>query len=969
MFGAYCNLPSRLFCRANVTSGIKYRPGLPHAGTLPRFNEVSLMRWSAVVGCALPILLLCPASADVKSGREALLHGDWAAAETRLKAAPPAEKGPAQLALGELYLTTGRYPEALQQAALGQQVPASRAAALVLAGEIQRETGKTTEAILSFQNALKAAPGDLRARVYLGITLQETGQQALAEKLLDQFFQDFNAGKINTKRADHLTYTAMAARRLRSWEDASNTFQDAAELDASYLLANVEWGELFLQKYNSDDAQKCFDAVLKINKSLPRALMGMAATRIEAAYDVAGATKLADEALKTNPNYVPAFCLKAHLALDDERFTEAEAHLKKALAVNPNDLESRSLLAASRYLQDDTKGFEVQKNLVLKQNPRYSDLFLHVGELAVRQHWYAEATQLFRLGLALDPKNEAVSAALGLNLLRLGIDREPEALKVLDQAFKADPFNVRTLNTLNLYEKVIAKDYETVKSGAFVFRFAKAERPLLERYVPPFMQRAWDAYVKKYGFTPKTPITVEFFTERQHYGARTTGLPEIGAQGTCFGDLVTAMSPSSAEASWELVIWHELGHVFHLKLSNNRAPRWFTEGLAEYETNVERPYWKREHSRDIYLSLRRGDLWKIGELSAAFTRPGRENGVVIAYQQSSLVIHYLAEKFGYPKLVEALKLYGQGKRDDQVLPAITGKTMAELDQGFRDYLTAKYAHYAAGFNFDPEVYEDLKKIKADADAKPSDPAAQSTLAAAMMAHADEGAKAQAQKALALDQKNVLARYVLARSLQKEDAKASRAEFETLLAQGTDGYVIRVALARFAGADGDIEGAIKHLQAAKKLDPDSGEPYVLLTQLYEAKERRDDLLRETEAYLDLQEHDHDSARLLIDRFAAEKRWADVVRIAPRVIGITPMEPFVHQQYGLALGALGKPKEAIYELESALAAGPRKPGAVRAALATQYLAAGDKMKARAAAEQALKDEPNNAEARDVLEKTKP
>src|SRR3712207_8074108 len=47
------------------------------------------------------------------------------------------------------------------------------------------------------------------------------------------------------------------------------------------------------------------------------------------------------------------------------------------------------------------------------------------------------------------------------------------------------------------------------------------------------------------GVKVRTPITVELFTERQHYGARTTGLPEIGAQGTCFGELITAMSPSS----------------------------------------------------------------------------------------------------------------------------------------------------------------------------------------------------------------------------------------------------------------------------------------------------------------------------------------------------------------------------------------------------------------------------------------
>ena len=35
----------------------------------------------------------------------------------------------------------------------------------------------------------------------------------------------------------------------------------------------------------------------------------------------------------------------------------------------------------------------------------------------------------------------------------------------------------------------------------------KKERPLLERYVPGLVQRAWQTYVAKYHFTPQTPLT------------------------------------------------------------------------------------------------------------------------------------------------------------------------------------------------------------------------------------------------------------------------------------------------------------------------------------------------------------------------------------------------------------------------------------------------------------------------------
>jgi len=41
----------------------------------------------------------------------------------------------------------------------------------------------------------------------------------------------------------------------------------------------------------------------------------------------------------------------------------------------------------------------------------------------------------------------------------------------------------------------------------------------------------------------------------------------------CFGQVITAMSPSNGDINWGMVLWHELGHVFAIQLSNSRVPR------------------------------------------------------------------------------------------------------------------------------------------------------------------------------------------------------------------------------------------------------------------------------------------------------------------------------------------------------------------------------------------------------------
>src|SRR5439155_11847583 len=216
---------------------------------------------------------------------------------------------------------------------------------------------------------------------------------------------------------------------------------------------------------------------------------------------------------------------------------------------------------------------------------------------------------------------------------------------------------------LKLFEEIIPRDYEVITAGPLRVRMNKKERPLLERYVPALVQRAWQTYVAKYHFTPQTPLTIELFTDPEHFAVRTVGLPEMGASGVCFGRLVTAPTPLRGDVNWQQVLWHETGHVFALQLSGNRVSRWFTEGLSEYETMVARPQWKRHHDVELYQALHRGDLPTIADLNAAFTRARYRQNIVRAYYQAALLINYLVETYGFDKIVEALKLYGKGGGD------------------------------------------------------------------------------------------------------------------------------------------------------------------------------------------------------------------------------------------------------------------------------------------------------------------
>src|SRR5207247_9831759 len=126
-----------------------------------------------------------------------------------------------------------------------------------------------------------------------------------------------------------------------------------------------------------------------------------------------------------------------------------------------------------------------------------------------RQHRHQAGNALYEKALAIDPEDAAAHAALGIGLLR--VTEEEKGLEHLRKAFDRDPFNVRTANMLKLFEEIIPRDYEVMTAGPLRIRVNKKERPLLERYVPALVQRAWQTYVAKYHFTPQTPLTVELF--------------------------------------------------------------------------------------------------------------------------------------------------------------------------------------------------------------------------------------------------------------------------------------------------------------------------------------------------------------------------------------------------------------------------------------------------------------------------
>ena len=532
------------------------------------------------------------------------------------------------------------------------------------------DTGRYADAEKLLAGPAASAPGG-DAALELGKLQLYVGRKAEGTRTLERVI---NASPQNT--AADFVRLGEAERALGQFQQANADFRQANQLAPQNVAANIGWGELFAEKYNRSDAAKSFQAALMAEPDNVRAKVGMAGLMTDT--NPPAARQLLGEVLNKDPNYVPAHVLMAQIALDDGKRDEAKESLRKALAVNPNSLEARSIDAAIAFLEDRKSDFEAKIADILKINPRYAEVYRFAAEVSSHNYHYIEAADFSKRAVTLDAEDPQAFAMLGLQLLRTG--DESGARVALERAFKDDPYDVVTFNLLSMMDAL--DKFVTIRDGDVVVRMSADEAPVMREYVVPFAKDSLDKLSKQWNFKPTGPIIVEMFPKHDDFAVRTQGLPGmIGALGVCFGQVVVFDSPKArppGEFSWQETLWHELTHVITLQMSNNRIPRWLTEGISVWEEAYARPDWGRETTVPFAQALEQGKPLKLRNLNEGFQDPEL---IVLSYYQASQVVDYLVKTYGEPKLQAFVKSFAQGLDTEAALKATYGVGIDEVQKG------------------------------------------------------------------------------------------------------------------------------------------------------------------------------------------------------------------------------------------------------------------------------------------------
>jgi len=861
------------------------RPRRPSPGW-PWLTRPVSRRRALAVAVTIASLAAAPARAQVTAA-----PGSQLAPPAAPESASPSPIDPAERALVE-----GRFAD-VERLANEPGAPASRNIVLARADAIRGRLEAARQRLEA--EAAKTPAGD--AALELGFVLRDLGRRDEAAKLWQAIVAERSSGD-RTGASLYREGRALAA--LGQPRRASSAFQQAAAEAPGDPRIATAWAELFLEKHNAKEAAETFESALQADPKWVPALVGYAAALAD---DDPGAARASlDKALAIDDASIPARLWLAEQAMDGRRLADANVEIGRVLTVNPDQVDALSLQAATAAIEDRTADADRLAARVLALRPGSGAVYRVIGQQLAGHYRFEEAVAQLRKAAALEPDDPRTQAALGMHLLRTG--DEAAARAALDAAFKKDPFDVVTYNSLSMLDTL--DGFQTITVDGLILKIHPEEVALMREPVEQLARKALDDIGKRYGVTPKGPVLIEMFPRHDDFAVRTLGLPGmVGALGACFGRVVTLDSPRArppGSFNWAATLWHELAHVVTLQLSNQRVPRWLTEGASVFEERRADASWGREGELDFLRAYAAGKAIPLASLNSAFT-DGRTIG--LAYHQSSLLVEHLVDRFGDAGLQRLLAGYGRGESQEAALQSAFGVDLANLQASFDGFLEARFKGPRAAL---------VPIDDAPPEVDPADPKAAAALTAFADAHPGQ-------------------------------------------------YDLQVAVGRLLIARGAKEAARRVLERAAPLVPQTMGDESAQAILAGLAVERGDTAAALEGYADVLRESHtaiESARKLMTLGRQASQPALARAGAERVLTLDPFDATAHGEVGRAALAAGDIPAAIKALEQSLALKAADPVTQHTDLAEAYLRAGKPEETRKHAILALELAPRFERAQELL-----
>ncbi len=307
------------------------------------------------------------------------------------------------------------------------------------------------------------------------------------------------------------------------------------------------------------------------------------------------------------------------------------------------------------------------------------DSAVHLRAEALRRSGRAEEATRFLIELARhhvshQRKNPDVLAQLSRLLLE--VDEYDLAAKVMQRAesLAPEPPLYSEIPRIQM-EKLLATSFHTVSSRHFRLRFPEGtEVPYVGRLLE-VLEAELIRLQQWIPYRPSRPIEVHLFPFRDFMRLYSGGGLAIGL----FDGKVRMPFADVPSFHPEIVsiFSHEVAHALIAGATEDRAPSWFHEGLAQHVEPVQ------EVANPVPDYESRGTRIAFPLLEPILIRRSDAGLVLAVYDQSAWSLHFVEKRWGRGGIHRLLAAFRRGLDTEGALREALGTTPAAFDEAFR----------------------------------------------------------------------------------------------------------------------------------------------------------------------------------------------------------------------------------------------------------------------------------------------
>ena len=357
------------------------------------------------------------------------------------------------------------------------------------------------------------------------------------------------------------------------------------------------------------------------------------------------------------------------------------AHLRQQLATAYNNYgvklgeqrqwhEAIAQLERARELDPSNQQFTTNLSM----------LYANQAQAEYGAHQLNDAADFIHKALVVNPALAKGYAMLG----QIEYDRQrlKEAKAAWQQAVVLDPNLPGIAQQLAQVtdELPVESKFERLAQASFDLRYEEKLQSPVGFDIRDALLDARRSVGSDFSYWPKQKIVVLIYSAESFRQLRRDTPEWVGGQ---FDGKIRVPMPSAqlSSATVKQIIFHEYTHAVIADLTAGKCPRWFNEGLAEYEGRTQTAkslqYLQRAYAAQQLLPL--------AGLSERFSTVQAEEAALV-YDQSYSIVAYLLERYSWWRMRQLLKALGQGQPWDDAIADVCHLKTTKLEQQWRIWL-------------------------------------------------------------------------------------------------------------------------------------------------------------------------------------------------------------------------------------------------------------------------------------------